>query len=171
MRYRCLVLFFMMANLSFVASRTVEMQSEDPNLKALISRINANDMEQFKALLKKSPGVVHLKDHRGRTPLHLTVIEKQIEMSQLLLQHKADVNAQDEEGKTPLHWVYDVEVAKLLINHKADVNARGKTGRTPLHEAAHGKIEIVKLLLANNAEIKAISHPCIKPYSAKSLQS
>jgi ankyrin repeat protein len=155
MRCTGLALFFILTNLLFVVCQTAEMQSKDPNLEALISSIEGHDLERFKAILKKSPVVVNLKGFRGRTPLHFAVVQKQTEMSQLLLQNKADVNAQDEEGKTPLHWVNDVEVAKLLIDHKADVNARGKTGRTPLHEAAHGNIEIAKFLLANKADVNA----------------
>lgn len=52
---------------------------------------------------------------------------------ELLLSHKADVNAKDSNGRTPLYYAvvhrYKDEV-ELLIANKADVNSRDKSGQT-----------------------------------------
>lgn len=47
-----------------------------------------------------------------------------------------------------------VEITRLLIEKGADINARGQDGRTPLMIAAiKGYAEIVKLLIANGADV------------------
>jgi ankyrin repeat protein len=46
------------------------------------------------------------------------------------------------------------DVAELLLAHKADVNARGDEGFTPLHIAAQwGHKDMVEWLLANGADV------------------
>jgi ankyrin repeat protein len=42
------------------------------------------------------------RDEHGRTPLHLAIIDGNIEECKRLLQEGADVNAQDNDGNTPL---------------------------------------------------------------------
>ena len=37
------------------------------------------------------------------TPLHMAAWFGQVEVSQILLQHKVDQNALDKDGQTPLH--------------------------------------------------------------------
>ena len=113
------------------------------------------------------------------TPLHYAAWAGRKELADLLLAHQADVNARDDWGRTPLFVaVYNsqVAVAEVLITHKADVNACENrvspymlnvpitpngvgfypSLTTPLHLAAkQDSIDLVKLLLANKAEVNA----------------
>lgn len=52
--------------------------------------------------------------------------------------------------------ISSVEITKLLIDSQADVNAKQTSGVTALHSAAHhGEMGLVKLLVESGAEIKA----------------
>ena len=68
-------------------------------------------------------------------PLHSAVARNQIEISKLLLDRGAEVNARQEGGFVPLHAAAqsgNLEMARLLMKHKAEVNAKSDNGKTPL---------------------------------------
>jgi hypothetical protein len=48
------------------------------------------------------PSIVNLRDHRGRTPLHVAAFHNNMDCMQLLLSSGANVEARDVTGKTPL---------------------------------------------------------------------
>jgi len=56
-------------------------------------------------------------------------------IAQLLLDHKADVNAKDKDGNTPLFETGSAEMTRLLVGKGADVNAKNTAGETALHAA------------------------------------
>eukprot|EP00698_Gefionella_okellyi_P014893 TRINITY_DN4153_c0_g1_i1.p1 TRINITY_DN4153_c0_g1~~TRINITY_DN4153_c0_g1_i1.p1 ORF type:complete len:486 (+),score=111.22 TRINITY_DN4153_c0_g1_i1:30-1460(+) len=95
-----------------------------------------------------SPGV---PDKQDSTPLHLS---DNAAMTNLLLEHGADINLKNADGYTPLHisaingWIAN---AQVLIDHGADVNAADNT-ETPLACAASNSDPVMcKLLLAHGA--------------------
>ena len=77
-------------------------------------------------------------------------------MVELLLAHKANVNAKGDAGYTPLHSAAvgnRKEVAELLLANMADVNARDTNGDTPLHCVC--SMDMAKLLLVSKADVNA----------------
>ena len=51
-----------------------------------------------------------------------------------------------------------LEVSRVLVDRGADVNAREKKHRTPLYLSAYnGHLEVVKLLLERGADVHALS--------------
>lgn len=98
--------------------------------------------------IKASSGVPPLVDamNAPRTRLELTI---------LLLERGAKVDARSLDGSTALWWAAtreDLPVANLLIAHGADVNTQRKDGSTPLHiAAAYGNAKLVSLLLRSGA--------------------
>ena len=92
----------------------------------------------------------------GSAPLHQAAFEGKTGMVELLLAHKANVNAKGDAGYTPLHSAAvgnRKEVAELLLANMADVNARDTNGDTPLHCVC--SMDMAKLLLVSKADVNA----------------
>lgn len=81
-----------------------------------------------------------------------------LEVAELLLQHKVDVNAtQRHHGDTPLCVACRkgfLAHAELLVRNGARVNQQGKGGQTPLHCALEGRHEdVARLLVGASASV------------------
>jgi hypothetical protein len=106
------------------------------------------------------------------TPLLSAAYNGDFEMVQVLLNHKADVNARHTGSWTSLHLASHGNpgqspniipslsiVARLLLEHGADVNAKvdkqsSFPSATPLHLAARlGRVEVVHVLLQHGANV------------------
>jgi len=87
---------------------------------------------------------------KGITVLEWAARKGHIEVVELLLANKADVNASDTDGFTPLYVAAQnghTEVVELLLANKADVNACRTSGDKPIDAARRNHhSEIVKLL-------------------------
>lgn len=119
--------------------------------------IRDGNLEMIWFVIEENPNLVSRSDPRGNTPLHFAVLDGQQNAVELLLTHKAEIDAKDHDGATPLH-IAALEghsgIVSVLLEHEADVNARNNLGATPLHMAAFGGHEdIAELLLAHHAEI------------------
>jgi hypothetical protein len=79
---------------------------------------------------------------------------------QLLLRHKARVDARDRRGRSALHEAAardHVEICQALLQAHATVDARDAQGRTPLLEAVRaGATQAVALLLEAGADLRAV---------------
>ena len=67
----------------------------------------------------------------------------ELEVVQVLLMWKGDVNNRDYDGETPLHLAVklgDAELAGLLLQSGADANATNTAGATPLDFAKKDEI-------------------------------
>jgi ankyrin repeat protein len=91
-----------------------------------------------------------------------------LEMTQLLVENGANINARDESGYTPLHWsVFNrkPEIVKYLIMKGADPTARDTNGQTPLAFAISENysdiIQILNPLKGTPIKIGIISDACI----------
>ena len=82
-----------------------------------------------------------------------------IERTENLIKHGADVDAKGRYGWTALYLAtkYNhVKTVQLLLNSEADVNARNNNGSTALHRAVYeNNVKIVQLLLDNEADVNA----------------
>jgi ankyrin repeat protein len=111
-------------------------------------------------------------DKEGLTALHFvadplcTLQEAQrLKLLHILLSSGADVNAGG--GWTPLHEAACneiTEVAEILLNHGAYVNSSDESGPKPLYLAVvYGTPDVVRLLLAAGADVRAVYKPKGKP--------
>ena len=93
--------------------------------------------ESFRFFL--SPQYMDIKNKKGRTPLVNVIVNRNIALFNLLIQHKARINDKDMEGWTPLHWVATaghLPMAEQLINRGVDIHSKSNKNVTPFHMAA-----------------------------------
>jgi len=93
-------------------------------------------------------------------PIHLSIMKENMEIFNLLLEKKCDINLTDEvNGNSPLMLATSlnmVNIVKALIKEGADVNLADWSSKTPLHcAAAAGFGEVAKALVDAKAEVKA----------------
>lgn len=114
------------------------------------------DFYDVTELLLEKGADAKARNETGVTPLHKA---RSVAVVRLLIKHGADVNARDERGSTPLHWAETAGLASLLIGQGAEVESRDVDGCTPLHVAARvGRPDVVRLLIARGADVKARAH-------------
>jgi len=120
---------------------------------------------------------VNSPGYDGWFALHEAVNSRHFQVAQILLEHKADVNARNDRGEVPLHLVacppgYGdrllIPMMELLLGHGADVNARDNEGSTPLYHSSHtgdewrwpktGTVEGTRFLLEHGASIDAVNN-------------
>ncbi|CAO2649435.1 Nn.00g068200.m01.CDS01 [Neocucurbitaria sp. VM-36] len=115
---------------------------------------------------------VNKKDNTGRNVLHNLAADKHCNwgrdvIAELLKQNIAidGPEGQDEQKRSPLHWAASTgkkELCEMLLKRprlpRANVNAMEVRQKTALHLAvAHGRDDIIELLLVHGADIMAKS--------------
>ena len=75
---------------------------------------------------------------------------------QLLIKHKAQIDAKNKHGNTPLHFAAfhgHADIAEYLLDNKASIESTNNNGNTPLQIAVFcGHVNIVKYLLNNTPQ-------------------
>lgn len=103
---------------------------------------------------------VEIRNHRGRTALHIAALKDRADIIRVLLSEKAKVNAKDKDGKTPLHLAAQAgrrDAVKALAKSSAiDLELPDKEGRSAFHLASlKGKHASLKVLAEKGANVDA----------------
>lgn len=98
------------------------------------------------------PNALHARDSHGKTPLHWAAYNGHKEVTKLLLEKGADLEAKDTERAkmSALHFAADnghESVVELLLDFGADVDSEDQNGWTALHHAVLSGHEVVARLL------------------------
>lgn len=127
----------------------------------------AGDLARTRALLASDPSLVDAHSSDGFSPLGLAAFFGRPEVLGLLLNEGADPNdaSRNVMKVTPLHSAVahrndetSLRMAQALLRSGADPNVQQHGGWTPLHQAAaHGRLDMVDLLLANGADATTAS--------------
>lgn len=106
--------------------------------QVLHEAIALKDLDGLARIIRASPDCIDVRNHFGRTPLHMAAESGQNEMVKFLVSKGAEVDARSRSGYTPLALAavnsYN-EVVVTLLRAGADVEAVAKDGFTPLHKA------------------------------------
>lgn len=132
----------------------------------LLTRIENDDVEMVKYLLRKGADIEQLDEETGFTPLLTAAKLKRTEICQVLLTNnplKADVRAKSKDGRSVLHIALSrsggEDMIPLLLQHKADPNVADEGGKTPLHYCAeNNKKSAAQHLLKVNADMEAVTN-------------
>jgi ankyrin repeat protein len=112
-----------------------------------------------RALLEEHPevNVDGYRDVGGRTALYWVCVYGYTECAQLLIDHKADVNAKDNYGTSAPHEAASegqLGCMKLLVQNGADMNCQSGNGWTPLMiSAKNGHSTVAQYLLEQKADV------------------
>jgi len=102
-----------------------------------------------------------VKGEYGATALMMAAYYANLDVTQLLLSHRANVNAVNSDGETALHYAAradreSVEIVRILLQKGADVNVRDRDGTTALMKVIEKwRPELALLLLEHNADTTA----------------
>jgi ankyrin repeat protein len=122
----------------------------------------AGEHFQTADLLRHNGGVLDVRGHCGRSPLHAAAQFGNFEVARKIIEYDpAYINARDEFEWTPLfsasegdHFE-DGSVLRLLLEHGADINVQGGGGETPLYWASmNGVLGVVRVLLEHGADVE-----------------
>jgi serine/threonine-protein phosphatase 6 regulatory ankyrin repeat subunit B len=122
---------------------------------------NNGTLEVVKYLIEKG-AEVEKRDEDGETALQKAAEKGKFEIVKYLTEKKSDVNIKTNDKKTLLHlasYSGNIDTIKFLVGLGLDVKAKDWFGRTPLHNACGTRdvtIEVVKYLIENGADVKAV---------------
>ena len=96
---------------------------------------------------------INQQDYKGETPLHYCAAYFNLEIAELLLQKKAQINIIDKYGNNPL-WVAvfnahgDYRMVKLFLKYNANIQNKNRANRSPLDFAKQiNDLDLVNILL------------------------
>lgn len=116
-------------------------------------------LDCLSVLLSCSPSspCLEVRNFEGLTPLHLAVLQGCQDLTKMLLDAGADINAMDiKSGQSPLMHAVEsnhADMVHFLIENGCDVNSQSYSGNTALHIACgRGQVDTVRLLLKSGAD-------------------
>lgn len=146
--------------------------------------IRSGDASEVRDMLDADPQLVSSVDveiDSGNLPLHIAVKNSHLEITQILLEGGADVDARiDASAKaqydyTALHLAAvagNAKIADLLLKHGAAINCKGRRDWTPLHFAAdRGDVVMVGLLIENGADLESKGQDDSSYYGSKNFNT
>lgn len=124
--------------------------------RVVLMRACDGQTERVRKALAIRPGLLHARTANGYSLLHAAIESRSHELTDLLLDEGADVNAKACDESTLLHWAaksYEIKVLQALLERGADVNAQDGLGETPLHRATTA--EAAQMLARRGAGLHA----------------
>uniref|UniRef100_H2YPY9 Ion transport domain-containing protein n=1 Tax=Ciona savignyi TaxID=51511 RepID=H2YPY9_CIOSA len=102
---------------------------------------------------------VNLSRAHNVTPLHIAAAQGHIEITKLLIESGARVNARNDSLATPILLAAqhnNFTIVELLLSYNAELEIRDKDNLTPLLVVCkHGHLETISWLVENNADVTA----------------
>ncbi|AWP20908.1 putative ankyrin repeat and SAM domain-containing protein 6 [Scophthalmus maximus] len=114
---------------------TVRPQTDDERRRPdVFSALKLGNSQLVKEILEEDPTQVNSSSQEGASPLMMAAVSGQLEVVQLMVEKKADIDKQDGvHGWTALMQATyhgNKDIVKYLLSQGADVNLRAKNGYT-----------------------------------------
>ena len=119
--------------------RCLELLKNGTGAKELAAAIRKQDVAAVKALLAKNTSPNIQDSQLGITALSWAAFHGNLEIVQLLVARKANVNGRNRDGSRPLHaaaFTGRPQIIELLLGKGADPTATSDNGETPLKSTA-----------------------------------
>ena len=153
----------------FAALQAATLKGSTNTLRQILARGAApdlscaaalGDVKLISELLRADPATLTESLTNNISVLHLAARSGNAKAVELLMAHRADLEARDSTGQVPLHWAAFANsasvIAVFLAARPALLETRSKDKATPLHIAAgNGAKVAVDLLMARGANIGA----------------
>jgi hypothetical protein len=138
-----LLALFFLAVPDRIKAQIASIISEDGDgIVGITSLMNATingDIQAVSFFAKSGNAVVNQKNIGGASALHIAARKGDLEISKILIENGANVNATDNEGWTPLMravMAKNVDLIKVLMNHDADPRKMNSVGETAIVNSA-----------------------------------
>ncbi|KAH9499732.1 hypothetical protein Btru_077693 [Bulinus truncatus] len=129
---------------------------EDGNTALITCCIRSDKTKILKILLEEGSNVNHCNS-QGFSPLHYSVINKDLNETKLLLNFGAIVNMKSKDGITPLHRAIDnVDAVRYLLENHAEANAQDCNGDTALLLASNSELDLnetIDVLIGSGCDV------------------
>jgi ankyrin repeat protein len=137
----------------------IDYDEFDINEQSLYDRtllMHFTEMKNIKIvqfLLEKN-ALVNDECEEERT-LMIAVLNSNVDMVKLLLQHNADVNVVNLNFQNCLMLSKNIEITKILLEKNVNVNETDEDNKTALFYAvSNGEFEIAKILIEHRADVR-----------------
>jgi len=119
----------------------------------LVQAVMTNNAQALDLLLQMYPALANDRDPKnGITPLMVAAANDLVELVDVLLKHKADINTKDKDGNTALMLTLETKAWKgtrLLIDAGANLDIANNEGQTALLKSVGNKWTPLSLYLIN----------------------
>lgn len=136
--------------------------------KELLTACTEGNVKVVKELIACHQALVNEQNEKGATPLFLACQYGHLEIVQLLIDNKAEIELAKHNGSTPLLaacYNGHLSTAELLIHHGAAVNHMNNEGWSPLIYACNNRHwHLVELLLKRGANVNATNKNAQTPF-------
>lgn len=156
----------------FIASG-VDIEAVTASGETPLQIATAYNRVEMVRLLVDSKANLAATNHIGN-PLHYAISEKHEELTRLMIEWGAEIEARDRDGDAPLALAAMKgfrPAVQLLLERGADVHAKSNEDRTALHHAAsQGHADLVALLLDSGAKVNALTIYCQTPLNRAAVK-
>ena len=120
------------------------------------------DVDLVKMVLARNPNINEF-DKNGYTALHYAILNDNLEVVNLLIANRADVNIlTDQHKQTALHLAgganANLDIIRILLDNGVEPNTKDIMGETALYPtlANSGNLDILRLLIEHGIDINSI---------------
>lgn len=155
------------------ANPEIAIRDKERNFTAAHLAAGENHVSVMQVLIKHKPSLKNIEDNHGSTPAFDAAKLGNIEVLEVLINEKIDLNKKNDDGETLAHIAAEhghTNVIELLAKHSAKLNEPMNDGRTPAIVAAEeGHINILEALEKNGVNLKSAANSLLK-HAASSNQ-